>query len=78
MSFVLLSAALKQLHGVSGWDVEQEDIEKEKANLAGFQAKKPWELFADCSLRWQLLTIMLLNTAQQLNGINAVSTCRYT
>ncbi|XP_040010798.1 solute carrier family 2, facilitated glucose transporter member 11b [Xiphias gladius] len=64
--------ALKQLHGVSGWDVEQEDIEKEKANLAGFQAKKPWELFADCSLRWQLLTIMLLNTAQQLNGINAI------
>lgn len=38
----------------------------------GFQAKKPWELFTDRSLHWQLLTIILLNMAQQLNGINAV------
>ncbi|XP_070690104.1 solute carrier family 2, facilitated glucose transporter member 11b [Pempheris klunzingeri] len=63
--------ALKQLHG-AGCDREWDDIEKEKNNLVGFQAKKPWELFSDRSIRWQLLTIMLLNTAQQLNGINAI------
>ncbi|KAJ3604183.1 hypothetical protein NHX12_028924 [Muraenolepis orangiensis] len=37
----------------------------------GLQAKKPWELFRDRSLRWQLLTIVVINSAQQLNGINA-------
>lgn len=67
-----LSAALRQLHGSADCDEALEDIEKEKNNLVGFQAKKPWELFTDCSVRWQLITIILLNVAQQLNGINAV------
>ncbi len=69
----VLPAALKQLHGAD-CDGEFEDIEKEKNNLVGFQAKKPWDLFTDRSVRWQLLTVMLLNTVQQLNGINAVCT----
>ncbi|XP_056232880.1 solute carrier family 2, facilitated glucose transporter member 11b [Seriola aureovittata] len=64
--------ALRQLYGVENCDGEQEDIQREKNNLAGFQAKKPWELFADRSVRWQLLTVILLNIAQQLNGINAI------
>uniref|UniRef100_A0A3B4UJI4 Solute carrier family 2 member 11b n=1 Tax=Seriola dumerili TaxID=41447 RepID=A0A3B4UJI4_SERDU len=64
--------ALKQLYGVENCDGQQEDIQREKNNLAGFQAKKPWELFADRSVRWQLLTVILLNIAQQLNGINAI------
>ncbi|XP_037632539.1 solute carrier family 2, facilitated glucose transporter member 11b isoform X2 [Sebastes umbrosus] len=64
--------ALKQLHGTAGCDRELEDIVKEKNNLVDFQAKKPWELFTDRSVRWQLLTSLLLNAAQQLNGINAI------
>ncbi|XP_029295870.1 solute carrier family 2, facilitated glucose transporter member 11b [Cottoperca gobio] len=64
--------ALKQLHGPAGCDGELEDIEKEKNNLVDMQAKKPWELFTDRSFRWQLFTVILLNTAQQLNGINAI------
>ncbi|KAM8865380.1 solute carrier family 2, facilitated glucose transporter member 11b isoform 1-T1 [Synchiropus picturatus] len=64
--------ALKQLHGASRCDGEKEDIEKERNNLLGFKAKKPWELFTDRSLRLQLITVMLLNSAQQLNGINAI------
>ena len=65
------SAALKQLHGPD-CDREWEDIEKERNNLMGFKAKTPWELLGDRSIRWQLVTVLLLNTAQQLNGINAV------
>ncbi|XP_034026105.1 solute carrier family 2, facilitated glucose transporter member 11b isoform X2 [Thalassophryne amazonica] len=64
--------ALKYLHGMENYISEREEILKEKSVLAGFQAKKPWELFFDRSLRWQLLTIVLLNMAQQLNGINAI------
>lgn len=73
MSCAFLCEALKQLHGAS-YDDEWEDIEKEKNNFSGFQAKKPWELLTDRSVRWQLLTIVLLNIAQQMNGINAVCT----
>lgn len=65
------SLALRQLHG-HAWNREWDDIIKEKDTLEGFCAKKPWELLSDRSLRWQLLTIVLLNSAQQLNGINAV------
>ncbi|XP_041855696.1 solute carrier family 2, facilitated glucose transporter member 11b [Melanotaenia boesemani] len=64
--------ALRQLYGSAHYDGALEDIEKERNNLVGFQAKKPWDLFTDRSIRWQLLTIILLNIAQQLNGINAI------
>ncbi|KAM6930684.1 solute carrier family 2, facilitated glucose transporter member 11b isoform 2-T2 [Xenentodon cancila] len=64
--------ALRQLHNLDDCDDALKDIQKEKDNLVGFQAKKPWELFADRSLRWQVLTIILINSAQQLNGINAI------
>ncbi|XP_029018406.1 solute carrier family 2, facilitated glucose transporter member 11b isoform X2 [Betta splendens] len=64
--------ALKQLHGVADCDGEREDIEKEKNNLVGVQARKPWQLLSDGSVRGQLITIILLNAAQQLNGINAI------
>ncbi|XP_077601059.1 solute carrier family 2, facilitated glucose transporter member 11-like isoform X1 [Stigmatopora nigra] len=66
--------ALRQLHSPADCDGEMEDMEKEKNNLDqdGLKAKKPWELLADRSIRWQLLTIVLLNSAQQLNGINAI------
>lgn len=67
-----LSAALKQLHGLDNFDSEREDMESERIISMGVRAKKPWELFADRSLWWQLLTIFILNSAQQLNGINAV------
>lgn len=70
---VLLSVALRLLHGAA-CDHEWADIKEEKKNIANFQAKKPWELFTDRSLRWQLLSILLLQSAQQLNGINAVCT----
>ncbi|KAM4746188.1 solute carrier family 2, facilitated glucose transporter member 11-like isoform 1-T1 [Anableps anableps] len=64
--------ALNQLHGSAGSDIVLEDIQREKDNLVGFKAKKPWELFADRSIRWQVITIIVLNIAQQLNGVNAM------
>ncbi|XP_028313561.1 solute carrier family 2, facilitated glucose transporter member 11b [Gouania willdenowi] len=64
--------ALRQLHGSTDSEREWEDIEKEKNNLAGLQTKKPWQLFTDGSIRWQLVTVLLLSAAQQLNGVNAI------
>ena len=67
-----LWTAMKQLHGTDNFDREREDMERERVNAIGIKPKKPWQLFMDRSLRWQVLTIILLNAAQQLNGINAV------
>lgn len=51
-----------------------EDIQRECLALGGEKPKKPWELFADRSIRWQLITIFLMPMGQQLSGINAVRT----
>ncbi|XP_056603044.1 solute carrier family 2, facilitated glucose transporter member 11b isoform X1 [Triplophysa dalaica] len=64
--------ALMWLHGADNYHGEQEDMERERVSAAGIKPKKPWELFTDGRLRWQLLTVILLNGFQQLNGINAI------
>ncbi|KAJ8005933.1 hypothetical protein DPEC_G00123030 [Dallia pectoralis] len=64
--------AMQQLHGMNNFDLEMEDMERERVSALGIKPKKPWELFMDRSLRWQVLTIILINAAQQLNGINAI------
>uniref|UniRef100_A0A674B790 Solute carrier family 2, facilitated glucose transporter member 5 n=1 Tax=Salmo trutta TaxID=8032 RepID=A0A674B790_SALTR len=64
--------AMKQLHGTDNFDREREDMERERISAMGIKPKKPWELFMDRSLRWQVLTIIVINAAQQLNGINAI------
>ncbi|KAM6965140.1 solute carrier family 2, facilitated glucose transporter member 11b [Aplochiton taeniatus] len=65
-------AALQQLHGTDNFDSEREDMEREKISAAGMRAKRPWELFTDRTVRWQLITVIVLNVGQQLNGINAI------
>lgn len=74
---LVLSTALKQFHGEDKYHGEKADIERERVNAVGVKPKKPWELFTDQSLRWQLGTIILLNIFQQLNGINAVRLRQY-
>lgn len=64
--------ALKCFHGPLQYQMEMEDIERERVALGGEKPKKPWELFADRSVRWQLITIFLMPMGQQLSGINAV------
>lgn len=72
-ALLLFPSALMWLHGADNYHGEQEDMERERVSAAGIKPKKPWELFTDGRLRWQLLTVILLNGFQQLNGINAVS-----
>ncbi|XP_039627087.1 solute carrier family 2, facilitated glucose transporter member 11b isoform X2 [Polypterus senegalus] len=64
--------ALKQLYGSGGFQAEEEDMERERIELIGVKPMRPWQLFSDRSLRWQLTTIIFLCAAQQLNGINAI------
>uniref|UniRef100_A0A672MN36 Solute carrier family 2 member 11b n=2 Tax=Sinocyclocheilus grahami TaxID=75366 RepID=A0A672MN36_SINGR len=65
-------SALMWFHGPDKYHREKEDIERERVSAAGIKPKKPWELFTDTSLRWQLLTLVVIHMSQQLNGINAI------
>ncbi|XP_015282774.1 PREDICTED: solute carrier family 2, facilitated glucose transporter member 11-like [Gekko japonicus] len=64
--------ALKRFHGPLHYQMEMEDIQRERVALGGEKPKKPWELFTDRSVRWQLITIFLMPMGQQLSGINAI------
>ncbi|XP_057262147.1 solute carrier family 2, facilitated glucose transporter member 11-like isoform X1 [Pezoporus wallicus] len=64
--------ALKRFHGSSEYGREMEDIQQESFALDGEKAKKPWQLFTDRAVRWQLITVIVMNMGQQLSGINAI------
>ncbi|KAI4881815.1 hypothetical protein NFI96_031875 [Prochilodus magdalenae] len=63
---------MKQLHGGEDYQGEREDMERERANATGIKPLKPWELLADKSQRWSVFTVIIISSAQQLNGINAI------
>lgn len=65
--------ALKRFHGSSQYQREMEDIQRECFALDGEKPKKPWQLFTDRAVRWQLVTVVVMTMGQQLSGINAVS-----
>ncbi|XP_075626030.1 solute carrier family 2, facilitated glucose transporter member 11-like isoform X6 [Balearica regulorum gibbericeps] len=63
--------ALKRFHGSSEYRREMEDIQRERFALDGEKPKKPWQLFTDRGVRWQLITVIVMTMGQQLSGINA-------
>ncbi|NXX94450.1 GTR11 protein, partial [Centropus bengalensis] len=64
--------ALKRFHGSSGYHREMEDIQRECSALDGEKPRKPWQLFTDRGVRWQLVTVIVVTMGQQLSGINAI------
>ncbi|XP_051490296.1 solute carrier family 2, facilitated glucose transporter member 11-like isoform X2 [Apus apus] len=64
--------ALKRFHGSSEYRREMEDIQRECFALNGEKPKKPWQLFTDRGVRWQLITVIVMTMGQQLSGINAI------
>lgn len=63
---------MKRFHGSSEYRREMEDIQRERFALDGEKPKKPWQLFTDRGVRWQLITVIVMTMGQQLSGINAV------
>uniref|UniRef100_A0A8D0GK42 Major facilitator superfamily (MFS) profile domain-containing protein n=1 Tax=Sphenodon punctatus TaxID=8508 RepID=A0A8D0GK42_SPHPU len=64
--------ALKRFHGPARYQLELEDIQKERIALNGEKPRKPWQLFIDRSIKWQLITVIFMTMGQQLSGINAI------
>lgn len=69
-------SALQTLRGWKDVTDEMEEIRKEDEaeKAAGFISV--WKLFKMQSLRWQLISVIVLMAGQQLSGVNAVrATC---
>ena len=62
-----------QLRGTDNVQAEMDEMSKEAADQAAAGQLTIPQLFRDRSVRWQLITILLMMAAQQLSGINAVS-----
>ncbi|XP_061116550.1 solute carrier family 2, facilitated glucose transporter member 11 isoform X2 [Conger conger] len=68
-------ACIKALSRFRGCDVlhsEIEEMQQEQAAAMGMKARGPWELLTDRSLRWQLLSVMVISSAMQLCGNDAI------
>ncbi|TNN84367.1 Solute carrier family 2, facilitated glucose transporter member 11 [Liparis tanakae] len=60
--------ALRRLRGCEVQSSELDEILQEQAETRGMRPRRPWELFTDRSVRWQLISIMIVSSAMQLCG----------
>ncbi|KPP58182.1 solute carrier family 2, facilitated glucose transporter member 11-like [Scleropages formosus] len=67
--------ALRRLRGRAVPGAEMEEMLQEREQVAagrGTRARRPWELFSDRALRWQLLSIVVTSSAMQLCGNDSI------
>ncbi|GCB62880.1 hypothetical protein scyTo_0007299 [Scyliorhinus torazame] len=62
----------RRFHNADTYWSELEGLERERAETQLQQSKQLCQLLTDRSTRWQLVTIIILNAAQQCSGINAI------
>ncbi|KAL7843635.1 hypothetical protein AOLI_G00251470 [Acnodon oligacanthus] len=64
--------ALQYLWGPGDYKLEIEEMLLEQASLGGERSKTLMELLRDQSIRWQLLSMFVINGAVQFSGISVV------
>uniref|UniRef100_A0A8C1KVW8 Solute carrier family 2, facilitated glucose transporter member 5 n=1 Tax=Cyprinus carpio TaxID=7962 RepID=A0A8C1KVW8_CYPCA len=67
--YLLIDWRQRALQRLQGCEVQREELDEilqEQNETKGERAKQPWELFTDCSVCWQLITVAVLSSAMQL------------
>ncbi|XP_056130054.1 solute carrier family 2, facilitated glucose transporter member 11 [Lampris incognitus] len=64
--------ALRRLRGCEVQSSELDEILQEQAETKGVRPSRPWELFTDRNVRWQLLSVMVISSAMQLCGNDSI------
>ncbi|XP_057194862.1 solute carrier family 2, facilitated glucose transporter member 11 isoform X2 [Triplophysa rosa] len=64
--------ALRHLRGCDVSNAELDEILEEQNETKGERAKRPWDLFCDRSVRWQLISVAVLSSAMQLCGNDSI------
>lgn len=64
--------ALKWYHPKGNIQAEVEEMQEEQRSLSSIHTISVWGLLRDRCVRWQVITIMVLNIGMQLSGIDAI------
>nr|XP_057921233.1 solute carrier family 2, facilitated glucose transporter member 11 [Doryrhamphus excisus]XP_057921234.1 solute carrier family 2, facilitated glucose transporter member 11 [Doryrhamphus excisus]XP_057921235.1 solute carrier family 2, facilitated glucose transporter member 11 [Doryrhamphus excisus] len=64
--------ALRRLRGCDVQSSELAEILEEQAETKGMRPSRPWELFGDRAVRWQLISVMVISSAMQLCGNDSI------
>ncbi|XP_048406791.2 solute carrier family 2, facilitated glucose transporter member 5-like [Stegostoma tigrinum] len=51
---------------------EIEEMQEEQRSLTSLETISVFQLIADCSVRWQLISVIVINIGMQLSGIDAI------
>lgn len=70
---LLLVSALKWYRRNENIQAEVEEMQEEQDSLSSIVSVSVWGLLADRCVRWQVITIVVVNIGMQLSGIDAVS-----
>uniref|UniRef100_A0A8C9SQ15 Solute carrier family 2 member 15a n=1 Tax=Scleropages formosus TaxID=113540 RepID=A0A8C9SQ15_SCLFO len=65
-------AALKRYRAKPNIQVEVEEMQQEQRSLSSVETVSVWQLLLDDSVRWQLLSVVVINIGMQLSGIDAI------
>ncbi|XP_041836328.1 solute carrier family 2, facilitated glucose transporter member 11 isoform X2 [Melanotaenia boesemani] len=64
--------ALRRLRGCEVQSSELDEILQEQAETKGMRPSRPWDLFTDRAVRWQLISVMIISSAMQLCGNDSI------
>ncbi|KAF6730896.1 Solute carrier family 2, facilitated glucose transporter member 11 [Oryzias melastigma] len=64
--------ALRRLRGCEVQSSELDEILQEQAEIRGMRPSRPWDLFTDRSVRWQLISVIVISSAMQLCGNDSI------
>ncbi|MFT7812660.1 solute carrier family 2, facilitated glucose transporter member 9-like isoform X1 [Arapaima gigas] len=64
--------ALKWYRAKPNIQAEIEEMQQEQRSLSSVETMSVWQLLLDDSVRWQLLSVVVINIGMQLSGIDAI------
>ncbi|TSK17979.1 Solute carrier family 2, facilitated glucose transporter member 9 [Bagarius yarrelli] len=64
--------ALRWYRGKADIQVEVEEMQKEQRSLSSVRTVSVYELLRDRAVRWQVISVMIINMGMQLSGIDAI------
>lgn len=69
---ILFGAALKWYRAKCNIQEEIEEMQEEQRSLSSVETISVWQLLLDHTVRWQVLSVVVINIGMQLSGIDAV------
>nr|XP_057932893.1 solute carrier family 2 member 15a isoform X5 [Doryrhamphus excisus] len=64
--------ALKRYRASCNIQAEIEEMQEEQRSLSSVETLSVWRLLLDKTVRWQILTVVVINIGMQLSGIDAI------